>query len=212
VGPVPEPFWAGLRAGLGVVRHTPVVRVVSIGFFAVVMFVALDNVALVPLGRVELHASQAVVGFLGAAYGLGMVLGPLALVRSRRAATAEMVFIVALLALGAGTIVTGLSPVVSSALAGQAVAGAGAAWHHVASDTLIQQHVPANRLGTVFGTVYVFPYAAEALAYVAGIPILAVVGPRWVFTIAGVGVLATLAVIHRMLSIARFGTDVGLRH
>jgi MFS family permease len=204
----PEPFGTVLRAGLDVVRHTPAVRAVSIGFFVVVMFAALDNVALVPLGRVDLRASEAVVGFLGAAYGLGMVSGPLALVRSRRTVPAEMLFLVALLALGAGTIGTGVSPVVAGALTGQAVAGVGAAWHHVASDTLIQQHVPANRLGTVFGTVYVFPYAAEALAYVVGIPMLAAVGPRWVFTIAGAGVLATLAVIHRMLSNARSGNEV----
>lgn len=198
----PEPFRAVLRAGFDVVLHTPVVRAVSLGFFALVTFAALDNVALVPLGRTGLHASEVTIGFLGAAYGLGMVLAPIALMRPNRAIRSEIVLYAALLGIGAGTIVTGVSPIIAGALLGQAISGGGAAWHHVAADTLIQQNVPANRLGTVFGTVYMFPYAAEALAYAIGGPLLLAVGPRWVFGISGLGVLAIFAVIYPMLSAA----------
>ncbi|MET8358223.1 hypothetical protein [Micromonospora sp. NPDC005171] len=52
----------------------------------------------------------------------------------------------------------------------------------------------------VFGTVYMFPYAAEALAYAAGAPLLAVVGPQWVLVISGLGVLATVGLIAALLT------------
>jgi hypothetical protein len=38
--------------------------------------------------------------------------------------------------------------------------------------------VPARSLGTVFGTVYIFPYAAEVIAYAAGAAVFAAVGAR----------------------------------
>ncbi|MEU8297221.1 hypothetical protein AB0C04_08045 [Micromonospora sp. NPDC048909] len=88
---------------------------------------------------------------------------------------------------------------IALAVAGQAAAGIGAGWHNVAADTLIQQSVPAERLGVVFGTVYMFPYAAEALAYAVGAPLLAAAGPRWVLVISGLGVLAALGLVAPLL-------------
>ncbi|MFD4209781.1 hypothetical protein ACFWRG_27720 [Micromonospora tulbaghiae] len=93
-----------------------------------------------------------------------------------------------------------MSPVIGVALLGQALAGAGAGWHHVAADTLIQQHVPAERLGVVFGTVYMFPYAAEVLAYLAGASLLGLIGPRWLLVVSGIGILATLALVVPLLT------------
>jgi MFS family permease len=80
------------------------------------------------------------------------------------------------------------------ALFGQALAGAGNGWENVATDTLIQRGAPSDRQGAVFGTVYTAPYAAEVIAYAIGGPLLAMMGPRWVLMLAGVGVLATAAV------------------
>ncbi|MGC4837105.1 MFS transporter [Micromonospora vinacea] len=195
-----EPLHTVLREGLRVVRGHRVVRAVSVGFLVMVMFAALDNLAIVPLGRAELGATEVTIGLLGTAYGVGMVLGPMCLARTGVRIRMDLVLYGALLALGAGTLVTGLSPVIALAIAGQAVAGVGAGWHNVAADTLIQQNVPAERLGVVFGTVYMFPYAAEALAYAVGAPLLAVVGPRWVLVISGLGVLATLGLIAPLLT------------
>ncbi len=189
-----------LRDGLATVRGNPVVRAVSTGFLVLVTFAALDNVALVPFGRDELGASATEIGLLGSLFGVGMVLGPLVVARAGRS---DLVLYAAFLALGTGTLVTGVGPVLALALAGQALAGAGCGWHNVAADTLIQQHVPADRLGTVFGTVYLFPYAAEVLAYALGAPLLAVAGPRGVFVVSGLGILATLAVVAPMLARAR---------
>ena len=60
--------------------------------------------------------------------------------------------------------------------------------------------MPARSLGTVFGTVYIFPYAAEVIAYAAGAAVFAAVGARSVLLISGFGVLAMLALVAPMLS------------
>jgi MFS family permease len=200
-----ESFGDGLRGGFAVVAKHPVVRAVCAAFFLSVVFAALDNVAVIPLGLVDLDASPALVGLLGTGYGLGMIVAPLllALLMRRRAVPATRVLAVALVSFGAGTLLTGASPVLAVALAGQALAGAGNGWENVANDTLIQQHVPQHRLGMVFGTVYTFPYAAAALAYAIGGPLLTWVGPRWLLAVSGTGVLVTLAVTYPMLGAAR---------
>ncbi|MBQ1044948.1 MULTISPECIES: MFS transporter [unclassified Micromonospora] len=197
-----EPFRQVLGAGMRVVRHSRVVRAVSVGFLVLVTFAALDNLALVPLGRTALAADEVMIGLLATAYGVGMVLGPVLLTRAGGRTRMQFVLYGAVLALGLGTLVTGVSPVIGVALLGQALAGAGAGWHHVAADTLIQQHVPAERLGVVFGTVYMFPYAAEVLAYLAGASLLGLIGPRWLLVVSGLGVLATLALVVPLLTSA----------
>jgi len=202
-GPAAAPgrrFAAILRDGMTTVRGNPVVRAVSTGFLVMVTFAALDNVALVPFGRDDLGASAFAIGLLGSLYGIGMVAGPMLIARAGRA---DLVLYAAFVALGVGTLLTGVSPVIALALAGQALAGAGAGWHNVAADTLIQQNVPADRLGTVFGTVYMFPYAAEVIAYAAGASLLTAVGPRGVLFVSGLGILATLAMVAPMLARAR---------
>ncbi|MFI5889700.1 MFS transporter [Actinoplanes sp. NPDC051513] len=195
-----EPLRAVLRDGLAVVRSNLVVRAVACGFLVLVTFAALDNVAVVPLVRDSLGAGPIAVGLLTSAYGVGMVAGPLLIARRADRIRMDLVLYASVLVIGAGTVLTGLSYAVAFAVAGQALAGAGAGWHNVAADTLVQRHVPANRLGTVFGTIYLFPYAAEVLAYLAGAALLGVVGGRWLFVISGLGATAALALIVPLLS------------
>jgi MFS family permease len=207
---IAEPFRVILRSGFAVVRTSHVVRAVSVGMLVTVTFAAMENVALVPLARTDLHVNEAVIGVLSAAFGAGMVLGPLALVRLSKRVRPEWVYGVALASVAGGVLTTGVSPLLVGALVGQTLAGVGGGLHHVAVDTLIQQNVPAQRLGTVFGTVYMFPYAAEALAYILGAPLLAATSPRWVFIVSGAGVLIALAGVLPMLMSAT-ASRVGLK-
>jgi MFS family permease len=201
-----QPFRAVLRDGLGVVRNNLVVRAVAAGFLMLVTFAALDNVAVVPLVQDSLGAGPVAVGLLTSAYGVGMVAGPLLMARGADRIRIDLVLYASLLVIGVGTLLTGLSYAVAIAVAAQALAGAGAGWHNVAADTLVQRHVPADRLGTVFGTIYFFPYAAEVLAYLAGAALLGAVGGRWLLIISGLGVTATLALVLPLLSRALAST------
>ena len=195
-----EPLRQVLRDGLGVVRGNLVVRAVAGGFLMLVTFAAMDNVAVVPLVRDGLGAGPVAVGLLTSAYGAGMVAGPLLIARGADRIRIDLILYASLLVIGAGTLLTGLSFAVAVAIAGQALAGAGAGWHNVAADTLVQRHVPAHRLGTVFGTIYLFPYAGEVLAYLGGAALLGAVGGRWLLVISGLGVTATLALVVPLLS------------
>lgn len=200
VTPVPhESVLGDLRAGLAIAWADRVVRTVALALLVGVVFAALDNVAVVPFGRGVLHAGDTAVGALGTGYGVGMALAPmlLTLAGSYRA---ERVLAAGLVSFGAGTALTAVMPALGLALIGQALAGAGNGWQNVANDTLIQQRVPQQRLGTVFGTVYTFPYAAEVLAYAIGGPLLAGLGARWVLVVAGTGVLGTVAFAYPVLT------------
>jgi predicted MFS family arabinose efflux permease len=188
-----------LRAGLSVVWSTPVVRAVSLTLLVSVVFAALDNVAVVPFALNVLHVGDGAAGLFGTGYGLGMALAPMLLVMRRGEYRSERVLLFAMLGFGAGTLLTGGVPMLGLALAGQALAGAGNGWQNVATDTLIQRAAPPNRLGAVFGTVYTAPYAAEVVAYAAGGPLLAMMGPRWLLLAAGLGVLGTVTVGYPVL-------------
>jgi MFS family permease len=73
----------------------------------------------------------------------------------------------------------------------------------VAMDTLVQQSVPREMLGRVFGLVGTAAPAGHALAFAAGGFLIELTSPRTVFLIAGFGVLLVLMPI--MLVLRRAG-------
>jgi MFS family permease len=91
---------------------------------------------------------------------------------------------------------------------GQAVAGVGNAVEVVAMDTLVQQAVPRDMLGRVFGLVGTAAPAGHTLAFAAGGFLVDLLGGRVVFLIAGLGVLLVLIPIMLVLRRAEAtGTD-----
>jgi MFS family permease len=178
--------WAGLRHAAA----TPVLRALVTSTLVFVSFAAMDNVALVFLVRRALHGSGSQYGMLVAAFGAGMMAASAYLsVRAdrRRAAT----WLLAGIGAGAaGTVATGLAPTAWAAGLALAVAGAGNTADLVASDTLVQQTVPAGMLGRAFGAVGAAAQLASGIAYVVGGPLVAAVGPRAALLTAGLGMLS----------------------
>lgn len=187
------------RAGLAYLVRHPTARAVALGLFLVVVFGGVDNVALVFLARDTLRTGDAGYGLLAAAYGVGMVLAPLAVFHPRLRAAPAALKLAGVGLFGAGTALTGLAPTVGVALACQALGGVGNGLENVADDTLIGQTVPAEMLGRVFGITYSGVAIASGLAYAVGGPLLALLSPRAIFVAAGVGVLVSLAVIWVLL-------------
>jgi len=68
-------FLRDARAGLGYIWSVPVVRTIGLGFFAVVAFNGIDDVALVFLARDSLQGSDSAASVLYAAVGAGLLLG-----------------------------------------------------------------------------------------------------------------------------------------
>ena len=113
----------------------------------------MDNVALVFLVRETLGGGPVAFGLVSAAFGVGMISASLGLSIRRTSVAVTTLLIVAWLASGFGTVATGLAPVIVVAALAQAVGGFGNGLENIAADTLIQQAVPREMLGRVFGLV-----------------------------------------------------------
>jgi MFS family permease len=178
--------------GLRFAWRNRVVRTLIVALFVGVAFAGLDDVALVFLVRETLEGGPLAYGLVSGAYGVGMLLGSLGLSWKGTAATAGTVFLLGWVAGGGGAVLTGIAPVIALVAVGQAIAGVGNAVEVVAMDTLVQQAVPREMLGRVFGLVGTAAPAGHTLAFAAGGFLVAAVGPRVVFLIAGLGVLLVL--------------------
>lgn len=191
-------FLADTWAGLAYVRRHAVARAVVITLFLGVAFAGIDNVALVFLSREVLGAGALGFGVVAAAFGIGMLVASIALSSGRRRSP-RMLFIGGWTLTAAGTFLTGIAPVLWFAVAAQAIGGLGNGADNVASDTLIQRSVPREMLGRVFGVTSTAAFVGAGIAYAAGGPLLDATSPRFVFLVAGVGVLAVVGLAHILL-------------
>lgn len=158
--------------------------------FLGVAFAVIDNVALVFLVRETLGGGPIAFGLVSGAYGLGMIAGSIGLSWRGSALASGTLFILGWVASGAGTVLTGLAPLLLIAAAAQAVAGIGNGVENIAGDTLIQRLVPRPMLGRVFGLVSTASFEGSTLAYAVGGFALNLTSPRTVFLVGGGGVLA----------------------
>ena len=187
------------REGLFYVARHRLLRVAILGLFLGVTFLALDGVALVFLARESLDTGETGYGLLASAHGIGMILGPLLLLRRTARVTPVSIILLGLALEGVATLSTGLAPFLALAIFFRSVGGVGNGVENVAADTLLQKVVPRSMLGRVFGLYYGGVFLAEGLAYAAGGSLLEVVSPRTVFVIAGCGTLAAMLLMWRLL-------------
>jgi MFS family permease len=187
------------RGGLRYLAQHATARAVSISLFLIVAFGALDNVALVALAQSTLGAGAAGYGVLASAYGVGMVLGPLLLLRWSERIDPARTLLWGTALLGVGGLLTGFAPTLLAAVLAQSAGGIGNGFENIGNDTLIQRTVPRAMLGRVFGTVYSGAFLASSLAAALGGPLLDWTSPRTVFIISGSGVLLGLAVLWFLL-------------
>lgn len=181
------------KIGLGYILSAPAVRVIALGFCAVVAFNGVDDVALVVLAKDTLRAGDSTVGLLLGAVGLGLLAGYALLARHGARASMPVMLLLGFAVSSLGNLLTGLAWAVSAAFAMQTVRGAGIAAMDVASQTLLQRLVPPELLGRVFGNLYGAIGVAAALSYVGGGLLLDATSAPVTLMIAGAGgTLATL--------------------
>lgn len=173
-------------AGIRFVARVPGLRALVVALFLVVSFAAIDNVALV-----FLVTEPTEFGFAQASYGVGMLVASVALslVPGQRWVLAGgFGFVVA------GFLGTAVAPALWAVVVAQVVGGMGNGMENVATDTLVQRLAPRAMLGRVFGAVATAAQLGVAVAAAIGGPLVALVGPRWTFGIAGAGCLVALFV------------------
>lgn len=184
-----ESFTASVRGGLAHARTAPIVRALVIATFVIVALAGIDNVALVFVAREALGAGPDGYGLLVAAFGAGMILASATLAMRRGTVDSIRLIVVAIGLSGVGNAVTGLAPNVPVGAAGQGIGGGGNGIHNVASDTLLQERVPREMLGRVFGLLGTAAQAGQVAALGLAVLLLEITSPRVVFVLSGVGIL-----------------------
>ncbi|WP_274523771.1 MFS transporter [Micromonospora trifolii] len=183
------------RAGIGYLLSVPTVRVIFLGFTAVVAFNGVDDVALVLLAQETFHVGESAVGLLLGAVGVGLVAGYAMLSRWGTRASMPLLLIAGFAVSSVGNLLTGLAWAVAAAIGLQAVRGFGLAAMDVASSTLLQRTVPAGMLGRVFGNLYGAIGVAAATSYLAGGVLLDATSAPVTLIVAGVGGLVATGVV-----------------
>ncbi|WP_255511319.1 MULTISPECIES: MFS transporter [Kribbella] len=182
------------RDGLSYIWKTKTVRVIGLGFFAVVAFNGVDDVAMVFLAKDELHGGDSAAATLYAGVGIGLVVGYALLTRYASRFAMPVLLIAGLAISSLGNLLTGLAWAIWAALALQTIRGVGIAALDVAINTHLQRVVPPAMLGRVFGNLYGAIGLAAGISYVFGGLLLEHTNARVTFIAAGVGgLLATAA-------------------
>jgi MFS family permease len=193
--PLPAAGTSGLlgsaREGLRFIWSHKAVRVIALGFCAVVACNGVDDVALVFLAHDTFGAGDAAVALLLAAVGIGLLVG-YAVLSALRLPMAVML-VAGFAVSSVGNLLTGLAWAVAAAFAVQAVRGLGIAAMDVATNTLLPRLVPAAMLGRVFGNLYGAIGVAAALSYVGGSVLLDLTSaPVTLIVAGGLGTLVTV--------------------
>lgn len=188
LGPAPREERTTVRfdvvEGLRFVWRERLVRVVVLGFAAVVLCTAIDDVALVFLATDTLGAGETAASLLYAGSGAGLLIGFLLL--ARRTFLAPRVLLLAGLAVAsAGNALTGLSRAVALALAMQVLRGLGIALVEVGHNALLQREVPAHLRGRAFANLSTALGLAAGLAYLVGGPLVDATSPATALVVSG---------------------------
>lgn len=187
-----------LREGFRYMSRTPLVRA-AIAVMGLVMLAAAVKSPVEPLFVIRvLHGEPATLGFLGGAWGIGMVLGSMVAPSAARAWAREQL-------LWAGVAVVGIAVVAASQAESLApvlvlwlIAGMGNALGTVCYESLLQERTP----DAVRGRVLAASEAVLDAAFLGGVGMAAwlgsELGPRGAVTVAGTVFLAA-ALLSRVL-------------
>jgi len=184
---------AETREGLAYVWRDRLLRTLGGSMFAFVLFASFDNVAVVFLVKDVLGGTSFEYGAAMSAFGIGMIVGAVGLVRGWSTARPAAVVAVGMVFTGAGNLLVGLSPAVGLVLVFQLLGGIGNGIGLVGEDTLIQRHVPEPLLGRAFGAIATAIFLGNTIAYTAGSVFVDVTSPRTALVVSGIAVFGVAA-------------------
>jgi MFS family permease len=181
-----EPLFAAAATGMRFAMAHQVLRTVVVSSCLVLLFIAIDNVALVFLVRETLGGSATAFGIVEATFGVGMLVGSFSLLGGGGMTAARLLLLSYLLST-VGTLGCGLAPSVAVLAVVQVLNGSGNGVGIVASETLIQQHVPRGMIGRVYGFTTTAFSLGLGLALAAGGLVVDATSPRTAFLLAAGG-------------------------
>ena len=140
-------FLSDAKAGLGYIWSVPLVRIIGLGYFTVVAFNGIDDVALVFLAKDSLHGGDAAASILYATVGAGLLVGYALLAKYARRCSMILLLLLGFGVSSVGDLLSGLAWAISVAFFLQTIRGMGISAMDVATNTLIQLLIPPGMRG-----------------------------------------------------------------
>jgi MFS family permease len=190
------------RRGVGLAARTPAVRNVIVATSSILFFGGLINVAELLLSN-QLGVGKTGYAVLVTASGVAIAGGSLLGRGGGALAVLQRKFLVGIALFAAGFVVASASPVFAGVVAGVALGGLGNGMVIVFQRLILQRCVEEDRLGRVFGVQVALDGAAFTSSYLVAAGLLALVGPRALFVIAGAG--ATIVALASTWALRRAG-------
>jgi MFS family permease len=187
-----------VRAGIAYIRGKLVLRRLLLAQGAAFVFFAAVLPVEVVYVKQTLGSTDSGYGLMLASWGVGMVLGSLVFAAARRASLAYLLLF-STAAVGVGYLGLAAAPSLALACAASAVGGAGNGVQWVSVISAVQELTAETMQVRVMSVLESIGAAMPGLGFVLGGAIAALASPRTTFLLAGLGVLAILAVAAPLL-------------
>lgn len=182
-----------VRAGLAYIRDRPTLRRLLIAQGAAFIFFA----AVIPIeviyAKVTLDAGDSGYGLLLASWGVGMVLGGIVFAAVRRASLPVLLFF-STVAVGAGYLGLAIAPTLFLACLASVLGGTGNGVQWVSAISAVQELTSQSMQARVMSVLESVGAAMPGVGYLVGGLIASGGNPRAAFLVAGLGVLAIVAI------------------
>ena len=182
-----------VRAGVAYIRERPTLRRLLLAQGAAFVFFA----AVIPIeviySKQTLGTGDSGYGLLLASWGVGMVIGGLVFAAVRRAPLPILLFF-STIAVGLGYLGLAAAPTLAVACAASVLGGAGNGVQWVSAISAVQELTVAGMQARVMSVLESIGAAMPGVGYLLGGLIASGASPRTTFLVAGVGVLAIVAI------------------
>jgi MFS family permease len=182
-----------VRAGLAYIRDRPTLRRLLIAQGGAFVFFA----AVIPIeviyAKVTLDAGDSGYGLLLASWGVGMVLGGIVFAAVRRASLPVLLFF-STVAVGAGYLGLAVAPTLFLACLASVLGGTGNGVQWVSAISAVQELTSQSMQARVLSVLESVGAAMPGVGYLVGGLIASGGNPRATFLVAGLGVLAIVAI------------------
>lgn len=185
---------ARVRAGLAYLRDNTYLRWLLVGQAAAFIFFS----AVIPIeviyAKETLGTGDAGYGLMLTSWGVGMVIGSLIFARARRRSLLVMLGL-ATIAVAAGYLGLAVAPSLAVACLASVIGGAGNGVQWVSAISAVQELTESGMQARVMSVLEAIAAAMPGVGFAIGGLIAAIATPRATFLVAGLGVLAIVALI-----------------
>jgi MFS family permease len=191
--PEPGRLRERVRAGLAYIREKRTLRRLLVAQGAAFVFFAAVIPVEVIYAKETLGAGDSGYGLMLASWGGGMVLGGLVFAAIRQAPLPALLFF-STIGIGAGYLGLAAAPTLALACVASAVGGIGNGIQWVATVSAVQELTVAGMQARVMSVLEAVGAALPGVGFALGGITAALISPRATFLLAGIGVLAIVAV------------------